>query len=129
MNLSIENKQTHGHREQTCGCQGGGQGSGVDGDWGVSRCKLLHLEWKSNEIPLYSTGNSIHSRVMERDGGECEKKNVYVCTTGSLCCAAETDRTLYINYNRKNFKERKLLGRIRIEEDETGKRRALERIY
>ena len=23
MNLSTENKQTHGHREQTCGCQGG----------------------------------------------------------------------------------------------------------
>ena len=23
MNLSTEQKQTHGHREQTCGCQGG----------------------------------------------------------------------------------------------------------
>ena len=23
-NLSTEKKQTHGHREQTCGCQGGG---------------------------------------------------------------------------------------------------------
>ena len=28
MNLSTEQKQTHGHREQTCGCQGGGGGSG-----------------------------------------------------------------------------------------------------
>ena len=24
MNLSTEKKQTHGYREQTCGCQGGG---------------------------------------------------------------------------------------------------------
>ena len=24
MNLSMEQKQTHRHKEQTCGCQGGG---------------------------------------------------------------------------------------------------------
>ena len=62
MNLSTENKQTHGHREQTCGgCQGGGGegGSGMDGEFGFSRCKLLHLEWISNEILLRSTGNYI----------------------------------------------------------------------
>ena len=29
MNLSIEKKQIHGHREQTCGCQGGGEEEGV----------------------------------------------------------------------------------------------------
>ena len=26
MNLPIEKKQTHGHEEQTGGCQGGGEG-------------------------------------------------------------------------------------------------------
>ena len=36
-----------------------GGGSGVDGEFGVSRCKLLHLEWISNETLLYSTGNYI----------------------------------------------------------------------
>ena len=44
MNLSTEQKQTHKHREETCGCQRGGGGSGVDGEFGVGRCKLLHLE-------------------------------------------------------------------------------------
>ena len=44
MNLSIEQKQTHGHREQPCGCQEGGEGSGMDWESGMSRCKLLHLE-------------------------------------------------------------------------------------
>ena len=31
MNLSIEQKQTHRHGEQTCNCQGGGGGSWMDG--------------------------------------------------------------------------------------------------
>lgn len=35
-------------------CQGGG---GRDWEFGVGRCKLLHLEWISNEVLLYSTGN------------------------------------------------------------------------
>ena len=34
-----------------------GAGSGMDWESGVNRCKLLHLEWISNEILLYSTGN------------------------------------------------------------------------
>jgi len=32
------------------------RGSGIDWEFGVNRCKLLHLEWISNEILLYSTG-------------------------------------------------------------------------
>ena len=57
MNLSTAKKQTHGLGEQTCGCQGGGGGSGTDWEFGDSKCKLLHLEWIS--ILLYSTGNYI----------------------------------------------------------------------
>ena len=30
--------------------------SGKDQQFGVSRCKLLHFEWLSNEVLLYSTG-------------------------------------------------------------------------
>ena len=44
MNISTEQKQTHRHREQTCCCQGYWGGSGMDGDFGVNSCKLLHLE-------------------------------------------------------------------------------------
>ena len=53
MNLSTERKETHGHGEQTYGCQGGGGGSGTDWEFGINRCKLLPLEWISNEILLY----------------------------------------------------------------------------
>ena len=55
--LSTEKKQAHGLGEHTCGCQGGGGGSGVDWEFGLSRCKLLNLEWISNKILLYGTGN------------------------------------------------------------------------
>ena len=26
------------------------RGSGMDGEFGVNRCKLLHLEWMNNEV-------------------------------------------------------------------------------
>ena len=69
MNLSTKKKLTHGHREQICVCQEGGEASGMDGEFGVSRCKLLHLEWISNEILLCITENYIQSLVMKHDGG------------------------------------------------------------
>ena len=30
INLSTKQKQTYRHRQQTCGCQGGGDGGGID---------------------------------------------------------------------------------------------------
>ena len=45
MILSTEQKQTHGHREQAGGCQGGGGEGGMDWEFGVSRCKLLYIGW------------------------------------------------------------------------------------
>ena len=42
--------------------KGEGEGEGGRGmDWesGVNRCKPLQVEWISNEILLYSTGNHI----------------------------------------------------------------------
>ena len=41
---------------------------------GANRCKLLPLDWISNEILLCSTGNYIWSLVMEPDN--VREKNV-----------------------------------------------------
>ena len=68
MNLSIEKKQTHRLGVQSNGCQGGGGGSGMDWEFGVSRCKLLHLEGISHKLLLYCTGNHIQSLGIEHDG-------------------------------------------------------------
>ena len=76
MNLFTEKKQTHGHGEQTYGCQGGGRGSEMDWEFVVNRCKLLPLEWISNEILLCSTGNCVWSLAMEHDNGR--KTKVYM---------------------------------------------------
>ena len=66
--------------------------SGMDWEFEVGRCKLLHLEWLRNEVLLYSTGNYIQSLVIEHDRGYYEKKIGHI--SGSLCCTAEIDRTL-----------------------------------
>ena len=51
---------------------------GMDGEFGVGRCKLLPLEWISNEILLYSTGNYCQSLGVEDDGRLYEKKSISV---------------------------------------------------
>ena len=50
MNLSRKQKQTHGCREQVCGCQGGGGEEGMDWESGISRCKLVYIGWINNEV-------------------------------------------------------------------------------
>ena len=69
MKPSTEQKRTHRHGQQTCGCLGGGGGSGMDWEFWGNKCKLPHLEWIDNEVLLYSTGNYIRSLVMEHDEG------------------------------------------------------------
>ena len=75
VNLYTKQKQTHRHEEQTYGCQWGGGGSRMDLVFGVCRCKLLHLEWISNEVLLYNTGNYILSPVIDYDGKIIHKKD------------------------------------------------------
>ena len=65
INLSTKQKQTHRYGEQTCGCQGGR----MDWEFGISRYKLLYIEW-INKVLLYSTGNYIQYPVINHNGKE-----------------------------------------------------------
>ena len=47
--------------------------SGMDWEFGVSRCKLLHLKWISSEVLLYSTGTHIQCLGIEDDEREQEE--------------------------------------------------------
>ena len=51
--MTLFMKQTHRHRVAT-----GRVGPGGMADWEirVSRCKLLHIKWIKNKVPLYSKG-------------------------------------------------------------------------
>ena len=46
MNLSTKQKHTSMHKEQTCGCQGGGGQEMEELGDGISGCKLLYIETK-----------------------------------------------------------------------------------
>ena len=56
---------------------------GMDWEFGVSRCRLLYIyiEWISNKVLLYSTGNSIQYPVKNRNGKEYEKEYTYTWYT------------------------------------------------
>ena len=58
-----------------------GGGSGMDGEFGVGRCKLLHLEWISNEVLLYSTENYFQALGIEHEVRQCKKKNINIYFT------------------------------------------------
>ena len=91
-----------GHGDQTCLCQTGRVEKGMDGEFGVCRCKLLHLGWISNGVLLYSTGNCVQCWVRTWWKIVWKKMNVCVCVARSLCCAEEIEGILQIEYN-KNF--------------------------
>ena len=57
--------------------KGEGEGSGMDREFVVDRCKLLHLEWINNKVLLYITGNYIQSPGTDHDGKNM-KKSLYV---------------------------------------------------
>ena len=61
MNLPTEQKQFMDNENRLVVAEG--EGEGMDREFGVRRCKLLHLEWISNEVLLNSTGNYIQSWI------------------------------------------------------------------
>ena len=71
MNLPMKQKQTHRHREQTCGCQGEG---GVGGDglriWDQQMQTIIYRVDKQ-QGPTYSTRNYIQYPVIKHNGKEC----------------------------------------------------------
>lgn len=53
-----------GYREQTCGYQGRGVRGGMEWKVGISRCKLLHIEW----MILHRTGSYVQYTVTHHNG-------------------------------------------------------------
>ena len=73
---------------------------GIEWEAGISRCKLLYIEWINNKVLLYSTGNFIQYPVINRDGKEYKKRMcvcvyiyiniyIYIYKIESLCCKEE----------------------------------------
>ena len=49
----------------------------MDWEFGVSRCKLLYIEWINKKVLLYSTGKYIQYPVINHTGKEYEK-DIYI---------------------------------------------------
>ena len=81
MNLFTKQKQTHSHREKDlCLPKRSGCGGVLDWEFGISRCKLLYIEWINNKLLLYSIGHYIQYSVIN----ENEKEPIYLSVTESL---------------------------------------------
>ena len=52
---------------------GDGGGGRMDWEFGVSRCKLLCIEWINNKVLWYSTGNYIQYPVVNHNGKEYKR--------------------------------------------------------
>ena len=89
-------------------------GRGMDWGFGVSRCKLLHLEWintsllsllakvkcrMDKQVPTVEH-RELYPISWDRPGWKIifKKQCTYICMTESLYCAAEIGTTLLINY-------------------------------
>ena len=83
MNSPMKEKQTHRHKIQTCGCQGGGGRRRTDWECRVSRYKILCIEWTNNKIILYSTGSYIQYPVINHNG-KGKKKGHYSYTSTTI---------------------------------------------
>ena len=61
--------------------EGEGEGREMESRFGVSGCRLLHLERINNKVLLYGTGNSIQPPGIDHSGKEYKNK----CIFESLC--------------------------------------------
>ena len=60
--------------------KGEGVGGGLEWEVGVSRCKLLHVEWIDDGVLLCNTENNFQCPVMDHNGKEYLRKgNVCIC--------------------------------------------------
>ena len=55
-----------------------GVGGGMDWEFGVSRCKLVYIEWINNKVLLYSTGDYTQYPMINHNGKEYKKECIYM---------------------------------------------------
>ena len=75
---------------------------GKDWEFGVSRCRLLHIRWINNNVLLYSTGNYIQNLVINYNGIEY-KGYIFICITESYRCTAEINNMSITFVKKKNL--------------------------
>ena len=82
--------------------KGDGGGSEMDWEFGVGRCKLLHLEWISNEVHCIAqeSMSSLLGWTMMEDN---TRKGMCVCVCVCVCVYIYICICIYIYFNKKMF--------------------------
>ena len=65
----------------------------MEWEFGISRCKLVYIEWINSKVRLYSTENYIQYLVINHNEKDI-KQNVYISITQSLHYMVEINTTL-----------------------------------
>ena len=96
MNLCNRNRITDRERNRITDVEnklvvakGEGVGGGMEWEAGVSRRKLLYIEWINNRSYCIAQGTAIVEKSIYKIR-EC----ICICITESLCCTAEINTTL-----------------------------------
>ena len=55
-----------------------GSGGGMNWEFGISRCKLLYIDWINNKFLLYNTGNYIQYPAINHNGKQFLKEHIYI---------------------------------------------------
>ena len=94
----------------------------MDWEFGVSRCKLLHLEWINSKVLLHSTGNYIQYPVINHTRKEYEKRMYYIPIQQKLTqyytsTLLQEDKTFslknhFVKWKKPSTKEHSLYGSI-----------------
>ena len=58
--------------------RGKASGGGMDWEFVVSRCKLLHIQWINSEVLQYSAGSNTQYPGVNHKGKEYKKEWIYV---------------------------------------------------
>ena len=77
MNLSTNRNRLMDIENRLVVAKGEGVGRGMEWEFGISRCKLLYIDWINNKVLLYSTENYVQHPMIKHNGKEY-KKGMYI---------------------------------------------------
>ena len=77
MNLSTNRNRLMDIENRLVVAKGEGVGRGMEWEFGISRCKLLYIDWINNKVLLYSTENYVQHPMINHNGKEY-KKGMYI---------------------------------------------------
>ena len=80
MNLSMTQNKIRDIENRLVIAKVEGGGRGKTWKFGISRCKLVYIEWINNKLLLYSTGNYIQYPMINHNGKEYEKQYTHTHT-------------------------------------------------